>query len=338
MRVVISGIGTGGHYFPAIVVAQEFMKCKVDVIFLARRGYSEEEVARKYGLRIFYVESKPFFGKSIFMKLLSLLSIVYSAISLNNITKQVIGFACGGFGSLPLLISCFMNRSPFYLFEPNRIPGRATKLFARRARKVFLGLPLLGRRDDNMILTGIPIRTEFKECHRKRLSAEKKEKKILFLGGSQGAMRLNRLALEIQDMLPRGYTLTIISGKRDFDWVDGNRRGRTRVLSFTLSPWEEMKKADVIVSRSGALAGYEILSLDIPVIFIPFPYAVDDHQYYNAEYFAETGNAVVMREEEVTAEILLKKIMELSSIRKKKVTLDFNAEKKIVDFILKENG
>ena len=121
--VVISGIGTGGHYFPALVVAQELVKRKKDVIFLVRRGYAEEEIAQMHGLRTFAVIPKPFYGKSLSAKIISTVVLCKSVHALNKITKHVIALAFGGFGALPLLISCMWNRSPFFLFEPNRIPG-----------------------------------------------------------------------------------------------------------------------------------------------------------------------------------------------------------------------
>lgn len=336
-KVIISGIGTGGHYFPALVVAKELQRRNVEVIFLVRRGYFEEEIAREHDLDIFAINSRAFYGKSIFGKILSIFSIIYSLHSLNSLTRGVVGLAFGGFGALPLLVSCLINRSPFYLFEPNRIPGRATKLFAPRAKRVFLGLPLIPTLKGSFIITGIPIRPGFKNSSGGRIKKSKLQKKILFLGGSQGAHRLNRLALEMQGILSKEYQIIIISGNRDYIWVNSERNGRTKVIAFTNSPWDEIQNADAIISRSGALAGYEILASHRPVIFIPFPYAVDDHQYYNAEYFARIGHAIAMREEEVTGKIIMEKIRELIHAEITKADILLDAEKKIADVILKEN-
>lgn len=343
-KVVISGIGTGGHYFPAVVVAKELLRRKVEVIFLVRKGFFEEEVARMYGLKIFTINTSPFYGKATFNKILSIFSIVYSVLLLNSITKGVVGIAFGGFGALPLLVSCLINRSCFYLFEPNRIPGRATKLFASRANKVFLGLPLApsstGRilLKGDFIITGIPIRQEFKTSFKKDQKKSRFQRRVLFLGGSQGARRLNSLALEIQRILPKEYQIVIVCGRRDYKWVNSRRNGRTKVIPFTFSLWDEMRDADAIVSRSGALAGYEILSSNRPVLFIPFPFAIDNHQYYNAEYFTEVGEAIMFEEKNLTKDVLAQKIEEMLQkevIKKGKIILD--AEKRIADVILKEN-
>jgi len=337
-KIIISGVGTGGHYFPAVVVAHELLKRRVGVLVLVRQGYKEEKIAHSYGLDISYTKARPFYGKSIFQKVIFILSLMYSIYKLGSLTKKSIGLTFGGFGSLPLIISCLINRSPFYMFEPNRIPGRATQLFISRAQKVFLGLPLATSLKDDCIVTGIPIRQEFKSLEKKYSKKTDPYKKILFYGGSQGAQRLNRLALELQRILSKKYKIVIISGERDYHWVNSKRNGRTEVVPFTLTPWSEIEEADVIISRSGALAGYEILSSNKPVIFIPFPFAVDDHQYYNAEYFSSIGNATLIHEKDATEKIVAEKITELIQKRvERKTEIISDAEQRIVDVILKEN-
>ena len=335
-KIIISGVGTGGHYFPAVVVAEELMRRKVDVIFLVRKGYMEEKVAHGFGLKIFYIKSRPFYGKSIFEKFIFSFYLIYSICKLATLTKNSIGFAFGGFGSLPLIISCLFNRSTFFIFDPNRIPGRATNLFAAKAKKIFLGLPPKTTIRGEAMVTGIPVRSQFKKQPNKiRTRSSRKEKIILFIGGSQGARRLNSFALALAKMLPKKDKLTIISGNRDYNWVDKEKDARTKVIAFSDCPWQEIKDADIVISRAGALAGYEIISLNKPTIFIPFPYATDSHQYYNAEYFTRIGNAIMIEEEDVTNELLKIKIEEMVKSRvKKKNSIIFDAERKIVDVIL----
>ncbi|UCG92300.1 MAG: UDP-N-acetylglucosamine--N-acetylmuramyl-(pentapeptide) pyrophosphoryl-undecaprenol N-acetylglucosamine transferase [candidate division WOR-3 bacterium] len=335
-KVIISGVGTGGHYFPAAVVARELFKRDIEVLFLVRRGYHEEKVARHYGLNIFYIKIHPFYGKSVFRKMIFIVSLLYSIYKLHSVTKDALGLTFGGFGSLPVIISCLLHRRPLYMFEPNRIPGRATKMFFSKARKVFLGLPLMTVPKGNSMVTGIPIREDFKHIS-KPYAKLVQRKRILFYGGSQGAQKLNNLAVELQAILPQEYEIVIISGERDYEWVYSKRNGRTRVIPFTLSPWDEIENADIIVSRSGALAGYEILSSNRPVIFIPFPFAVDNHQYYNAEFFTRIGNAVVIRERDVTGNLIAEKIIDLIKRDvQKKACITFDAEQRIADMILRE--
>jgi UDP-N-acetylglucosamine--N-acetylmuramyl-(pentapeptide) pyrophosphoryl-undecaprenol N-acetylglucosamine transferase len=336
-RIIIGGVGTGGHYFPAVVVAQELQRRKFDVIFLARTGCLEEDVAHRYGIKTFPIKSRPFFGKSVTGKIHFIVSLFYSIVRLNGLTRDSIGMAFGGFGAAPLAISCMINRSAFYIFEANRVPGRASKLFASSAKKVFLGLPPVNRLKGNTMLTGIPVRKEFREAVRAQKRYEPGTAAVLFYGGSQGARRLNDLALELQETMPKKWRLTLITGNRDYARVVPRRGKHTRVLPFVEEPWQEISEADVIGSRAGALAGYEILSVNKKVIFIPFPYAVDDHQYHNAVFFSRVGNAMVHEEKGLTADILTELVGEL--LKKKgmrRATTIRDAEKRIADCLVQD--
>lgn len=337
-RVIVSGIGTGGHYFPAIVTGLELERRKCEVLFLARKGFQEERVARRHGLKIFPISSRPFYGKSLLSKLLSAGSLIQSVIRLHSLTRKSIGLAFGGFGAVPLSISCILNRSAFYVFEPNRVPGRATRLFTHAAQRIFLGLPPLTTMSSNMHVTGIPIRTEFKT--KQRGTGRKKGKgviHVLVYGGSQGARFLNDVALKLQHALPERWRLTIIAGASDYERVMSHKKTSTRVIPFSDAPWEEIGHADIVVSRAGALAGYEILALRKKAIFIPFPFAIDDHQYHNAIYFAEVGDALVREQAGLTYQELAKSIHVL--LRRKKPTREriiMDAETKIAALLLKD--
>jgi UDP-N-acetylglucosamine--N-acetylmuramyl-(pentapeptide) pyrophosphoryl-undecaprenol N-acetylglucosamine transferase len=337
-RIIVSGIGTGGHYFPAVVVAQAMLRRKLDVTFLVRRGSMEERVAHGYGLQTFAVTARPFYGVSILRKLLFMFSMLVSVYRLRALTRGAIGLAFGGFGAVALILSCKMNRSTYYVFEPNRIPGRATQRFAASARRVFLGLPPVRELNGKTVVTGIPVRKEFKRLAASAVPKKKYAKQsILFYGGSQGARRLNDLAVELHRTMPEQWRLTLISGARDYERMMQITDARTRVLAFTERPWEEIRQADVVVSRAGALAGYEILCLGKKAIFIPFPFAIDEHQLRNAQYFAQAGDAKVLREHDLSGNVLLTRIKELlkqKPVNTKSVARD--AEEKIIDLLLRD--
>lgn len=335
-KFVISAIGTGGHYFPAFVVAKELMQRNTEVIVLVRRGFSENGTARLQGLKTFPIKARAFYGKSVLNKMWSVLLFIHSTYSLISLVKDASGIVFGGFGALPLVAACLIKRRKFFFFEPNRMPGRATRLFASKASIVFLGLPPAGNIKGRLLVTGIPIRHEFKKTMADKMTRHRTLKTVLFLGGSGGASMVNELALEVQEILPDNYRIVIISGQRDYDWVLKRSNGRTSVIPFTHTPWLEMRTADVIVARSGALAAYEILSTNTPVIFIPFPYAIDDHQYHNAKYFARIGNAVVMRQEQVTGKKIVEKLTELLDVYRGKADIIWDAEKQIADTILRD--
>jgi len=335
-RIVISGIGTGGHYFPALVVAQALAIRKRKVSFLVRPLGPEDRIARTFGVPVFPVPASGFYGKTPWAKVKFIANLVRATLRLIPLTKKAVGVAFGGYGSLSLILSCLFNRRPFYLFEPNRIPGRATRMFSRRARRVFLGLPLIQSIPGETMVTGIPIRDEFK-IPATVVKTGTAPKTVLIIGGSQGARRLNQLAIELQATLPSEYRIRIISGERDYKWVDRSRNGRSEVIPFTTAPWIEFRGSDVIVSRSGALAGYEIMAAGRNTVFVPFPHAVDNHQFHNAQYFAEIGGALVLEEKNLTAEILSKTIQKIAGRKvdpNRLIILD--AEHRITDKILND--
>lgn len=335
-RIVVSGIGSGGHYFPAVVTALELQERGCDVYFLVRKGFQEEKIARRYGLKTFMINSRPFFGRSVFDKLFFIIVLLHAVFRLNTLTRRGIGLAFGGFGGVPLNISCLLNRSPFYVFEPNRVPGRATRFFAHWARRVFLGLPPVVSIPGRISVTGIPIRAEFKGGHRAQGSGRMTGRvRILVYGGSQGARFLNDLALALQDMISGKWSLTIIAGIRDYARAISSKKGDTHIIPFSETPWDEIYRSDVLVSRAGALAGYEILALGKRVVFVPFPHAIDDHQYHNALYFVKMGNALLRLEKELTPRELVKciqSLMKQGSAKKTKLMMD--AEKRIADLML----
>lgn len=339
-KVIVGGVGTGGHYFPAVVVANELQERRFDVVFLARKGFVEETVAHQYGVKTFSISPRPFYGKSLIVKFLFVFSLIYSIYRLHAMTRHAIGLAFGGFGAVPLAISCMINRSVFYIFEPNRVPGKATQRFAARAKRVFLGLPLVKNINAVTAITGVPIRREFLESlNQTRSKALRGAVSILFYGGSQGAQRLNDLALELQKIMPEKWFLTIIAGDRDYARIMRAKGERIRVIPFTEKPWQEIRQADLIISRAGALAGYEILALNKKVIWIPFPYAIDDHQFHNALYFAKLGDALVQQEIDLTADSLARCIGELLRKKRKQGTrIIRDAEKRIVDYMLQDRA
>jgi UDP-N-acetylglucosamine--N-acetylmuramyl-(pentapeptide) pyrophosphoryl-undecaprenol N-acetylglucosamine transferase len=333
-RIVISGIGTGGHYFPALVVAQALTVRKRNVSFLVRPVGPENRIARTFGVPVFPVPASGFYGKTPWAKARFVGNLIRATLRLMPLTKKAVGIAFGGYGSLSLILACLINRRPFYLFEPNRIPGRATRLFSRRARRVFLGLPLTRPIPGPVMVTGIPIREEFKTPV-KNIKNVDAPKTILIIGGSQGARRLNQLGIELEKKLPSKYRIRIISGERDYQWVDQSRNGRTEVIPFTATPWIEFQGSDVIISRSGALAGYEIMAAGKNTVFVPFPHAVDNHQFHNAQYFAELGGALVLEEKTLTAEILSASIQGLTERKPSPIRrMILDAEQRIADKIL----
>jgi UDP-N-acetylglucosamine:LPS N-acetylglucosamine transferase len=141
----------------------------------------------------------------------------------------------------------------------------------------------------------------------------------------------------MQEAVPKKCRLAIIAGARDYERVVQHQGARTRVVPFTEQPWHEIDQADIIISRAGALAGYEILCSAKKVIFIPFPHAIDRHQYYNAEYFTKIGDALLYDEADITAGMLVQRMQHFLSLKERfgtKIVRD--ADKRIADCVVRD--
>lgn len=336
-RIIVSGIGTGGHYFPALVVAREFQARGNDVLFLARPGAADEVAARRAGLEVFTISPLAFSGKDLARKVQSLLAFAAATARMIALVHHpCVGMSFGGFGALPLIAACIIRRRTYYLFEANRLPGRATRCFSRRSRRTFLGIPTMIPIAGRTTLTGIPLRTEFRRPRATVLTDRTFQ--VLIIGGSQGARRLNEVGLDLAAQLPEPWRVVIVSGDRDYSSIMSRAGARTSVIRFSDEPWKDFASSDVIVSRSGALAAYEISVMGRGAVFVPFPFAVDDHQRHNAEYFARCTGAIVLDEAAVTPKVLADAVLrQAETTMRKESPLPTDAEKTIVDIVTADN-
>jgi len=201
------------------------------------------------------------------------------------------------------------------------VPGKANRLAAKMVRAVLLGFKEAAQffPKARTEITGTPIRIELKRLDRRsarqKLGLGPEITTMLVMGGSQGASGINQAMIKSLPLL-RDANLQVIhlSGTRDERLVADNYR-RERISAFVAAFHHHMEEvysaADFAVTRSGAASLAEIASFELPTILIPFPYAADDHQTRNAEIFARAGAAFVLKESELTPELLAQKIRDL---------------------------
>jgi UDP-N-acetylglucosamine--N-acetylmuramyl-(pentapeptide) pyrophosphoryl-undecaprenol N-acetylglucosamine transferase len=208
-----------------------------------------------------------------------------------------------------------------FIHESNAIPGKANRLTARMVRAVMLGFkecaPFFPKARTEV--TGTPIRTELKpldrQVARQRLGLRTDLPTLLVMGGSQGASGINQAIIKSLPFL-HGAPLQVIhlSGARDERLVADNY-GREKIPAYISAFHHRMEEvysaADLLVARAGAASLAEFAAFSLPSILIPFPYAADDHQTRNAEIYARAQAAVLVKESEITGELLARKIREL---------------------------
>ena len=325
MNAVIACGGTGGHLFPGIAVAEVLRDRGHEVMLLV----SEKEIdaLALSGRTNFRFEKLPTVGlpSPFSPAILGFIRRFYQSFSLcrsiyRKFKPQVV-LGMGGFTSTAPVLAGRMRGVSTFIHESNAIPGKANRLTARMVRAVMLGFkecaPFFPKARTEV--TGTPIRTELKpldlQVARQRLGLRADLPTLLVMGGSQGASGINQAVIKSLPFL-HGVPLQVIhlSGARDERLVADNY-GREKIPAYISAFHHRMEEvysaADLLVARAGAASLAEFAAFSLPSILIPFPYAADDHQTRNAEIYARAQAAILVKESEISGELLARKIREL---------------------------
>ncbi len=235
--------------------------------------------------------------------------------------KPQVILGMGGFTSTAPILAGRMRGISTLIHESNAVPGKANRLAAKMVRAVLLGFKECAAFFPKVRteLTGTPIRTELKRLDRRsarqKLGLQTDVTTMLVMGGSQGASGINQAIIKSLPFLRHAALQVIhLSGARDERLVADNYR-RERISAYVAAFHHHMEEvysaADFAVARAGAASLAEIASFELPSILIPFPYAADDHQTRNAEIFARAGAAFVLKESDLTPELITQKVKEL---------------------------
>jgi UDP-N-acetylglucosamine--N-acetylmuramyl-(pentapeptide) pyrophosphoryl-undecaprenol N-acetylglucosamine transferase len=207
----------------------------------------------------------------------------------------------GGYVGGPMVLAAAVQRLPAALMEADAHLGLANRLAAPFAARVFLALPIPGRGGAKYRVTGRPVparsRAQDRAGARRRFELPQDGPVLLVLGGSQGAKRLNELAVEAWGA--GGPPILHLSGQRDFEQLRPRvARPGYRLLAFTDDVGAAYSAADLAVARAGGSV-WELAAAGLPAILVPYPYATADHQTKNARHFEAAGGAVVVPEREL---------------------------------------
>ncbi|MEO2153329.1 MAG: undecaprenyldiphospho-muramoylpentapeptide beta-N-acetylglucosaminyltransferase [Aquificota bacterium] len=316
--LAVSGGGTGGHFFPALTVmekAKEETAFREIFFFGDRRGieYRLKENLSKVAIPVF-LQLEKFKGVSLPRKLKFLTSLGRNIYQIHKVLegKNFISLHFGGYTGVPLGLYSVLRKKPLFLHEQNSIPGATNRYLAKVAKRVFITFPQSEKffPKHKVVLTGMPLRKEVKKAKNlskeqiyKKLGLEKELFTLLIMGGSQGAKAINKLAVELSLLLKKEDIQIIhLTGPRNYEETLSMYKAakvdlsRVKVIPFYLNMGEIYRIADFAISRSGAATAFELAYFGIPTLFIPFPYAIYNHQYHNAKYFVQEGGAYLMEE------------------------------------------
>ena len=320
--VLVAGGGTGGHIFPGVAIARELTErwpgC--EVLFVGTERGLEKKIVPAEGFRLLTISSAGITGKRLGARLRGLALIPLSmAQSWRLIGKNrpslVIGV--GGYSSGPVVAAAIMRRVPTLIHEQNFVPGVTNRWLARFVRQVAVTFPetvkFLGGRG---VVTGNPVRKEFSFVKPK--GAGGSGKRLLVIGGSQGARVINRAMLEaLPRLAPAALRITHQTGEAELEAVtaaysaSGFRPEDFDVKPFIAGMPEAFEQADLIVSRCGSTTLAELTVAGRPSVLVPFAAATHDHQTFNARKLGEAGAAVMIAEKDLTGETLADAILGL---------------------------
>ena len=217
----------------------------------------------------------------------------------------------GGYASAPAVVAARTLGVPTLLHEQNSVPGRVNRVASRLVEETLVTFPEAERHFGKSSWVGMPTRREFFGASREEAleSLGLESPVCVIFGGSGGALKLNLAAVEAFSG-PTPYTVVQVSGRRDFARLSTENL-RHRILEYVDDIWRYLAAADVVVSRAGAGSLFDMAAVGRAAILVPFPFATGDHQLHNARYFSERGAAELMRDDEVTAVSLRRRVENL---------------------------
>jgi len=313
LKLLVAGGGTGGHVFPALAVAKEWLyrDPSHEAVFVGTARGLENKLVPPTGIPLELIRSavlKGMSGKKLFENLSMLPKAFADSRAILKKHKFAAAFGVGGYAAGPIILAAALSRIPVVIFEPNAEPGFANRMLARFASRIATGYDSLAERfGAKAVATGSPVRDTFQFAPMRRAGPPFH---LLITGGSQGARALNRAVVSALPLLAackQDFEIIHQTGERDYEEV----RTAYDELEFTaqVKPFlEDMPQrlawADLMICRSGQITVAELAAVGRPAIFIPFAAAADNHQLKNAQALESAGAARIVLEGEATGERL----------------------------------
>jgi UDP-N-acetylglucosamine--N-acetylmuramyl-(pentapeptide) pyrophosphoryl-undecaprenol N-acetylglucosamine transferase len=335
-KIVIAGGGTGGHLFPGIALAEEFIRRKErwKIIFIGTGKDLEKRMLSRWGFELMTVPALPLKGRSWWRKGLGIITLLQGVwISrglLRGIAPRLV-IGLGGYAAGSVLIAAYLLGIKRVIQEQNVYPGLTNRMAARFAQRVFLSWTE-GTRffpAKKVSVTGNPLRRGVLAGRGDKRAG--KPFTLLILGGSQGAATINRAVIEAFPAL-EGITkdLRIIhqTGEGDYHWVKGKYEGKG--FEVLVHPFiDEMapcyREAHLVLCRAGATTITELCAWGRASILIPYPYAADDHQRKNAQVLVNHGAGRMILDAELSGKRLAEEILPLHHNRKELQAMEAGA-------------
>lgn len=334
MTVLVMAGGTGGHVIPALSVAKNMLARGMTVQWLGTRRGIENELVPKAGIVLNYIAVEGIRGKRLWAWLkfpFQLLRAIVDSMRVVRRLKPNVVLGMGGFASGPGGIAARLLGLPLVIHEQNAVAGTTNRWLGRIAQQRLTAFPHSLSR---AVMVGNPVRREIFELPdpTTRYNNRIGDKNLLVLGGSLGALKLNELipaAIALMDK-ERRPSIWHQCGKSHL-WSAKESYAASQINARVDAFIDDMAQAyawaDLIVCRSGALTVAEITAAGVAALFVPFPFAIDDHQTKNAQWLVENDAAMLRQQRQLTPDSLSKLLTELFSDKNRLLAMACEAKK-----------
>ncbi len=337
MSIVMTGGGTGGHL--AIIKAVKEQLNGEELVYIGSTKGQDRQWFDKDDdfIQKYFLETRGVVNQGVMGKIKSLIMLAKATRESMKLLKKhnaKVVFSVGGFSSAATSFAAKLKGIPLVIHEQNATLGSLNKLLKPYATE-FISSYL-----KESPIQAYPIKQIFFDQARVRTEINK----IIFLGGSQGAKAINALALSLAPELEkRGIKIIHQAGEKNIEEVKKqyNDLGiEVEVFGFTTKLSDYMNEADFAVARAGASTLWELSATGLPTLYIPYPYAASDHQYYNAKFFVDKNLAWLMRENEIDEMEVLSLLKETMRTRSQGLmeTVEHDGSQKIAELLKLESN
>ncbi|MFM1840557.1 MAG: undecaprenyldiphospho-muramoylpentapeptide beta-N-acetylglucosaminyltransferase, partial [Bacteroidota bacterium] len=315
LRIIIAGGGTGGHIFPAIAVAQAIQVIQPDaaILFVGATGKMEMEKVPQAGYEIKGLTIAGLNRSNMFKNLTLPFKLIKSFFQVRNIFnafKPNAVFGVGGYSSFPVLKFAQSKGIPTFIHESNAFAGKSNIWLGKNATKIFTGTQGMEQffPSDKIIVTGNPVRKNIsasvysKDAALMKFGLLPERKTVLIVGGSLGANSINDAIMQhLESFSNHSIQLIWQTGKSQASKYVNAAKSYSNVYvnSFLDDMSAAYTAADLVVSRAGAMSVAEIALTAKPCVFVPYPFAAEDHQSFNAKNLVDASAAFMIKDSKV---------------------------------------
>ncbi|KJH73058.1 undecaprenyldiphospho-muramoylpentapeptide beta-N-acetylglucosaminyltransferase [Aliterella atlantica] len=313
-KLLIAASGTGGHLFPALAVAEQLSDYQIEWLGVPNR-LETQLVPSAYPLHAIAVEGfQQRLGLGTFKIVTQLVGAIFQVRKLLKQGNFQGVFTTGGYISAPAVLAARSLGLPIIFHESNALPGKVTRTFSRFCSVVAIGFEAAAKYLPGVktIYTGTPVRSQFRSSNVPlELPIPANVPLIVVFGGSQGAVAVNKLVREcVPSWCDAGAWVVHLTGDKDPD-AGSLQQEQYLTLPFYDNMAGLLNRANLAISRAGAASLTELAVTGTPAILIPYPFAAEDHQAYNAEVFTSAGAALAFKQSELTKPLLESKVLSL---------------------------